>query len=135
MPKSKTRKKKKAVVDLSGKPFRERNVKVNRDIRRRIMYRSMMFTNAAESLSAAEIELFIKQTEERNASTKKVKPPRVEMKYVETKLNKDNVPVAAETKTLIITSADLSRLRTVLDQKKAHEARLKEKQEETKPKV
>ena len=128
MPKSHRRKLKKpkaSQVDASGKPFKARNLKINRDINRRIMYRNIMFSNAAESLSAAEIKALIKQARDRQCSTEAKKQPTISMSYIETKLDKDNIPIEAGTKTILISGdSDINRLETVLKHKEDAEIKL-----------
>jgi len=129
MPKSKNRKLKKITkqIDSSGKLANSRTKKHLRDIRRKTMYRGIMFQEASNSLSLKEWEDILTQAEERRDSTKTIKGPKPILSYVHSSLDENGVPIEAETKHITISNVDINRLKTILEQKQKEE-----KQKETK---
>jgi len=136
MPVSKGRKKKKITkqVDGSGKIANSRTKKHINNVRRLSMVRGMLFQEASNSLTAAELKGILDKAIERRDSTATVKGPKPTMSYIETKLDDKGVPTQGETKEISISNADINRLQRVLEMKENSERQLKEqvKEQETK---
>ena len=86
-----------------------RMAKKNNQANYKRMMRAQMLSNAAESLSAKELEQAMLGS--------KV------MHFVETKLDENGVPIDGETKEVKLSNIDIQRLEGVLAEKKANEAR------------
>jgi len=92
-----------------------RMAKKDNQVNYKRMMRSQMLSNAAESLSAKELEMAMLGS-------------RV-MHFVETKLDENGVPVDGETKQVKLSNIDVQRLEGVLAEKKNNEARYLETQD------
>ena len=130
---ARNKKKKYVQKDASGKPINRRSSKVVQDAKRAMMYRVFKLQNASNSLTAKEINILLDSLIERKNSTEKVKGPKPVMKYVETKLDENNVPMDGDTKEIPLSNSDITRLEQILKMKQEQEASLskKVKEEET----
>lgn len=91
-----------------------------------IMMRFFKLQDACRSLTAKEVETLLKDLKDRRDSKEKIKPKKPVLKFIETKLDENQVPVKGETKEIILSYADIDRLNSILEGKISDEKKVKE---------
>ncbi len=137
MPKSKVRKKKKKFnqTDRAGNLITSRTKKHVAAATRAVMMRSMRLQTASESLSEVELRelldaVILRRDFWKNEASPLERdfrecPPKVIMKYIETTLDENGIPIDGETKEMKLCNGDINTLTRIVQTKQQEEDQLK----------
>jgi len=141
MAKSRVRKhKKKSQVDAAGNLTTSHTKKHVQSAKRAMMMRALTLQNASNSLSAAELNILLDSAIKRKDfyQDKKegieVRPAKPVMKYTETKLDENGVPMGGNTKEIELSNADIPRLTQIAKMKEQAEEQVEEQVQKTEAK-